>query len=365
MTAKILHKLTDHIGSVNTATFDSLGNYVLTGGQDKVIRLTNANNGRLVQTYEGHGWAVQDIAISNDSTQMVCCGGDRSVTMWDINTCEIKRKLTSGHKQRVDCVATNADASIVVSGSFDKTVAVWDTRSMQRTPLQVLDDAKDGISSVLLTSTEIISGSIDGSVRTYDMRVGKAVTDSLDQPVVSVRVSQTKSSQSLVVGCMDSTVQLVNRSSGMAFGTFSGHQCAKYRIQCDSNGELVASGSEDGFVYVWDVLANSETGSYISRLSGSPMEACAIRRSGGPKLQDKFLVEATMISSIKHQHIYYETALPKPYKIVHQDEDGNNSDLDLEDLKWMSRGLEGKTKRMIRLKVTVDENNRVQEVECG
>ncbi|KAJ1937408.1 hypothetical protein GGF37_005223, partial [Kickxella alabastrina] len=123
MTARILHKLTDHIGSVNTATFDSLGNYVLTGGQDKVIRLTNANNGRLVQTYEGHGWAVQGIAISKDSTQMVCCGGDRSVTMWDINTCKIKRKLTSGHKQRVDCVATNADASIVVSGSFDKTVA--------------------------------------------------------------------------------------------------------------------------------------------------------------------------------------------------------------------------------------------------
>ncbi|KAI7833789.1 WD40-repeat-containing domain protein [Kickxella alabastrina] len=257
MTARILHKLTDHIGSVNTAIFDSSGNYT-----------TNANNGRLVQTYEGHGWAVQGIAISNDSTQMVCCGGDRSVTMWDINTCEIKRRLTSGHKQRVDCVATNADASIVVSGSFDKTVAVWDTRSMQRTPLQVLDDAKDGISSVLLTSTEIISGSIDGSVRTYDMRVGKAVTDSLDQPVVSVRVSQTKDSQSLIVGCMDSTVQLVDRSSGMAFGTFSGHQCAKYRIQCDSNGELVASGSEDGFVYVWDVLANSETGSYISRLSG-------------------------------------------------------------------------------------------------
>ncbi|KAJ2836778.1 hypothetical protein J3B02_006472 [Coemansia erecta] len=73
-----------------------------------------------------------------------------------------------------------------------------------------------------------------------------------------------------------------------------------------------------------------------------------------------------MTTSLKHrtQHLYYETALPKPYRIVHQEEDGDDAE-DADDMSWVNRGHEEKAKRMIRLKVTVDDVNQVQEVECG
>ncbi|KAJ1814769.1 hypothetical protein LPJ56_004760, partial [Coemansia sp. RSA 2599] len=174
---KILHRINANKGSVNAAIYDASGEYVITGGQDKLITLRNAQTGKVVQQYEGQGWAIQGLAISQSGKRMVSCGEGRSVVLWDVGTCGVERKFTSGHSQRVDCVAVNGEATVVVSGSFDKTVAVWDTRSTQHVPMQVMDDAGDGISSVVMTDMEIVSGSIDGSVRTYDVRMGKIIVD--------------------------------------------------------------------------------------------------------------------------------------------------------------------------------------------
>ncbi|KAJ2372951.1 hypothetical protein IW150_003860 [Coemansia sp. RSA 2607] len=264
--SQIIHKLTLNSGSVNAAIYDATGSYILTGGKDKLVRLINATSGKTVHTYEGHGWEIQGVAISSTSQHVVCCGTSRAVTLWDINTSQTLRSFT-GHTQKVDCISISAEGSIVVSGSFDKTVAVWDTRSSDRTPLQVLQDAQDGITSVHLGDSEMVAGSLDGSVRTYDLRMGRMTADALGQPVVSVR-PVPGSQGDLLVGCMDSTVQILDRAEAKVSGTFTGHTCTQYRIQCDTNGLKVASGSEDGYVYVWDIAKTRKPGDYRNRLQG-------------------------------------------------------------------------------------------------
>ncbi|KAJ2712335.1 hypothetical protein H4R19_002809 [Coemansia spiralis] len=261
---RIRHRLACHTGSANTAVFDATGGYVVSGGQDKRIVLSNAATGQLVQCYEGHGWAVQCISMTADGSQMASCGGDRLVFVWDVGAAQISRKL-AGHQQRVDCVAVNGPGTVVASGSFDKTVCVWDLRAAPRAPLQVLRESRDGVSSLLMADAEIIAGSIDGCVRTYDMRMGQLLEDSLGSPVVSV-AAVGDAGRLLAVGCMDSTVQLLDRrGGGAAVATFAGHKCAEYRIRCDASDALVASGSEDGFVYVWDTVS---AGAAPARLAG-------------------------------------------------------------------------------------------------
>ncbi|KAJ2061789.1 hypothetical protein GGI17_002859 [Coemansia sp. S146] len=269
MTPRIRHKLEYHKGSVNTAIFDASGSYIFTGGQDKTIRLINSTTGDQIQTFLGHGWGIQGLAVSKDSNSLASCGGtDRAVYLWDVSQVQLTRKLSS-HTQRVDCVAISDNGSIIVSGSFDKTVRVWDTRSSNspQALLQVLGESKDGISSLVLTQTEIISSSIDGHVRTYDMRTGRVLVESFGgQPVVCARV--VSGGKCMLVSSMDDSIQLVDRTDGKAMAAFSGHTCQNYRIQCDASDSLVASGSEDGFVYVWDILHDNESGSATYRLGG-------------------------------------------------------------------------------------------------
>jgi len=44
-------------------------------------------------------------------------------------------------------------------------------------PIQVLDDARDSITSIQIRNYEIITGSVDGKLRTYDLRAGQLFTD--------------------------------------------------------------------------------------------------------------------------------------------------------------------------------------------
>lgn len=67
--------------------------------------------------------------------------------------------------------------SVVVSGSFDATVRLWDCKSQNTKPIQVLEEAKDSVSSLHVVGHEIVTGSVDGRIRIYDLRMGMIYTD--------------------------------------------------------------------------------------------------------------------------------------------------------------------------------------------
>lgn len=62
-----------------------------------------------------------------------------------------------------------------------KTVRLWDMRARQRLPLQILDDAKDSVMDVCISGDKIYTASVDGYVRTYDLRAGQLRQDYLDR----------------------------------------------------------------------------------------------------------------------------------------------------------------------------------------
>lgn len=46
-----------------------------------------------------------------------------------------------------------------VLGSIDGTVRCWDTRSRRMEPIQILDEARDGVSSLKVSEHELLTGS--------------------------------------------------------------------------------------------------------------------------------------------------------------------------------------------------------------
>ena len=66
---------------------------------------------------------------------------------------------------------------MVVSGSFDATVRLWDFKSQSTKPIQVLEEAKDSVSSLHVAGHEIVTGSVDGRLRVYDLRMGMVFVD--------------------------------------------------------------------------------------------------------------------------------------------------------------------------------------------
>ncbi|XP_072704401.1 WD repeat domain-containing protein 83 isoform X1 [Ciconia boyciana] len=163
-------------GAVRAVRFNVDGNYCLTCGSDKTLKLWNPHKGTALRAYQGHGYEVLDATGSFDNSQLCSCGADKTVVLWDVATGQVVRKYR-GHAGKVNCVQFNEEATIIVSGSIDSTVRCWDCRSRHPDPVQVLDEAKDGVSSVKVSDHEILSGSVDGRIRRYDLRAGQLYSD--------------------------------------------------------------------------------------------------------------------------------------------------------------------------------------------
>lgn len=117
--------------------------------------------------------------------------------------------------------------------------------------IQVLKEARDSVLSVYVGNFEIITGSIDGCVRTYDIRIGELRSDFMPEGVCSVSMSQDENF--VLVGCMDNTVRLIDKNDGSLFHDCTGHKAQHFKVDCcfSNDDEYVYSGSEDGRVYVW------------------------------------------------------------------------------------------------------------------
>jgi len=163
-------------GAVRAVRFNVDGNYCLTCGSDKSLKLWNPQRGILLKTYTGHGYEVLDAQSSGDNSH-ICSGGmDKSVVLFDVSTGQAIRKYRD-HAGTVNCVCFNEESTVILSGSLDCSLRAWDVRSRKNQPIQILDEAKDSVTSVQVSDHEILTGSADSKVRRYDLRVGKLVSD--------------------------------------------------------------------------------------------------------------------------------------------------------------------------------------------
>jgi len=66
--ARTLHvTLNNHKGPVNVARYSKgTAKYILTGGQDRTVKLWNANLGTEIKTFAAHGYEVLSVAMYVD-----------------------------------------------------------------------------------------------------------------------------------------------------------------------------------------------------------------------------------------------------------------------------------------------------------
>lgn len=233
------------------------GYYCLSCGSDKKLKLWNYETGLLLKTYGGHADEVTDAAGSCDSSFIVSSSLDKSIIYWDVSTGVPVRRLR-GHAGGVKCVCFNEDSSIAISGGRDNAVACWDIRTRSLEPIQKMRDAKDCITSVLTNERYIITSSLDGCVRHYDIRAGELICDEIRLPITYLALS--KDDQCVLAACRDGVARLLDCESNGILSEYKGHQVEDYHVECGllENDTIVVSGSCNGDVFLWDLI-KSET----------------------------------------------------------------------------------------------------------
>jgi mitogen-activated protein kinase organizer 1 len=305
-----IQTLQTHAAPINAITFSSLGGtYILTGSSDRQVHLsrtepsaksTSTTTTTPIQKYASHGYPVLSIAVTRSNQQFASSGGDRAVFLWDVSNAEgttrrFGSNTSQAHTSRITCVQfAGADDSVLVSGSDDRSVRLWDVKSRDAKPVMVWEDAKDGVSclSVPDNGVEVLSGSIDGRVRCYDVRMGRVVVDVMAGAVTSLELG--RDGKTMLVGTLDGKVRLFDRKDGSCLRTFpnegqeQGYKNESLRLKSclAMNDALVLSGSEaDGKVRAWDVLSGKNVGEITQNTTGKVVSVISWRE--GSKTEER------------------------------------------------------------------------------
>lgn len=276
----LISKIDCEQGAVRAVRFNKNGNYCITCGADKTIKLWNPTSKLKLKTFTGHSQEVLDADCSYDHAFLCSGSADKQVFYTDVPTGKHIRKYRA-HVGRVNVAKFNLEESnIIMSGSIDGKVKFWDVRSRSYEALQELDDCKDSVTCIDSNSQQVLVSCLDKRVRLYDLRLGKMFCDYIGEQVTCSTLS--KDDQCILVSALDSRLMLFDKISGELLSEYKGHMNKHYNLEnCMNHGcSEVISGSEDGFVYSWNVIDSKikfklkhETNKAVHSLSYHPDEA--------------------------------------------------------------------------------------------
>ena len=88
----VLMELQGHSDSVTSVAFSSDGSRIVSGSDDKTVKIWNAATGEVENTLQGHSDYVTSVAFSSDGSRIVSGSADKTVKILNAATGEVERK---------------------------------------------------------------------------------------------------------------------------------------------------------------------------------------------------------------------------------------------------------------------------------
>ncbi|GMV93145.1 MAG: hypothetical protein AMXMBFR82_29230 [Candidatus Hydrogenedentota bacterium] len=252
--AEILCEFDREAGDVMSACISGDGTRALTGGWD--IKLWDAQNGRLMQTFERQPEMVNSVDLTKDARYAATASG-RVVRIWDVATGRCMGTF-QGHTADVNVVQWSPDERLLLSAGEDKTLHVWElctgkclaTLTGHTQPIRCATFSLDGLYACSGSGT--IWGR-SGEVKLWDLSSGTLVRsfDGHTDTVQSVSISAD--SRFILSGGRDTTPRLWNLETGEPVHSFEGHNESIEVVCLSLDGRFAASICRDGAIRLWSL----------------------------------------------------------------------------------------------------------------
>ncbi|NJO39172.1 MAG: protein kinase [Cyanobacteria bacterium CRU_2_1] len=231
-----------HTSLINAIAISPDGRYVLSGSDDRTIKLWEVATGKCLRTFKGHRERVFAVVFSPDRQHILSASDDQSIRLWSIATGGVVRTL-DGH-QRLTSIALSPNGQFVLAG--DSPVRMWD----------------------------IMSGQVVRTFEGHESEV-KAVAFSPD-------------GRSILSGADDSRLKLWDIATGRCLRTFEGHESGIHSIAVSQDGRYVLS-TDGSVMKLWAVHCTTPPTYAPLRLSHLPMPDVVIT---GDRMYEQELAQA-------------------------------------------------------------------------
>eukprot|EP01118_Nematostelium_gracile_P012494 TRINITY_DN4566_c0_g1_i2.p1 TRINITY_DN4566_c0_g1~~TRINITY_DN4566_c0_g1_i2.p1 ORF type:complete len:359 (-),score=65.28 TRINITY_DN4566_c0_g1_i2:17-1093(-) len=253
--------LQGHKADVLSLKFSPSGKALASGSFDKMIYLWKVyDECENYMVLKGHSSAVLEVKWSTSEEMVFSASADKTLGIFDATTAQ-RIKKCRGHSLYVNSIApARRGPQLIVSGSDDGTVKLWDVRVKG-----CVESFQSGapVTSVEISdhADQIFSGGLDDVVKVWDIRK-KTLSYTMEGHTDTITgISLSPDGSHLLSNGMDNTVRMWDvrpyASGNRMVKIFQGaqHGFEKNLLKCSwsQDGSKISAGSADRFVYVWEV----------------------------------------------------------------------------------------------------------------
>lgn len=228
-------------------------------GAINFLQVKNLNHPqvRLDKTIPGHKVGVWRIAVSPNGKLIATASEDKTAKIWDWQGNLITSLI--GHQDVVRGVAFSPDSKIVATASYDKTIKLWNTQGKIIATLKKNNyDLGAGALNIDPDGKMMATADLEGTIKLWQIeqeqgRVSVKLNKTLKSHTEEVRkVIFSSDGQLIASASEDKTIKIWHRS-GKLLKTFYGHEAAVWSISFSPDGKTLVSVSEDQTAIIWDL----------------------------------------------------------------------------------------------------------------
>uniref|UniRef100_A0A8C4R8Y1 Serine-threonine kinase receptor-associated protein n=1 Tax=Eptatretus burgeri TaxID=7764 RepID=A0A8C4R8Y1_EPTBU len=245
-----------HKGAVWGATLNSDATRGATAAADFTAKVWDAVSGDEVVNFT-HKHIVKTVHFTGDSTKLLTGGQDKILRIYDLENHEADPKELSGHHSGVRKAVWCNNDSQILSVADDKTVRLWDARTLEE--VKSLDLPVSVSGAEYQAEGEILVLTYGRTIAFYNA-LSLELVKSFDAPARINSASLHLEKDCVVAGGDDFKLYKFDYATGDELESYKGHFGQVHCVRFSPDGELYASGSEDGTLRLWQTTVGKTYG---------------------------------------------------------------------------------------------------------
>ncbi len=293
---EVVYRRNTHAGWVNAVAFSPDGSEVVSGGDDGLMFVWDAQSGEIIRQFESPSGPITALAFrparSDSALQTVVSGSiDGSLALWNFGTGDILATFSpddldtveiEGHADVVDSITFSPDGTKLVSTSGDTTLIVWDVDT--GAILNRMEGHQASVMTAQFTpdGSAIVSGAEESSIRKWDTLNREDIAPVAAPVGGSVYCLAITPDGHTIFVCREDEIRLwsltewketawLTDGSALDDGMF-------LTSVLSADGRRLVAGTTNGIVRVWNLEQTDEVRRFDT--DGAPLGTIAISADG-------------------------------------------------------------------------------------